>query len=347
MPFALAGQPLHSRTLEAEAHLGEGGCWELRAEIVDLRKSGFVAIAGDLQAAGLLHQMQIAARFDPAPRRFEVISAAMPRVAFEASALSQGESCRDPVRNLEALVGTPLDADFGRRLGAAIGGPRGCSHVLAAARWLAASLEAALAWNASAGAPAFRRGERIFRRVLSADGSELAADRLGLTLQGTDIQCAPAAELARPIERLAKLVELRVASEIALPACRLESLSVSERVRSAEAIERSEWSELRELAALVGASVMSGFAGSVLSALATRAAGDLAVDALLQLGPTALQCISSRTEESPLDTLLSPSRMVCAGAADSCYIWRREGALNQARKREGLASGPKIRPERS
>jgi hypothetical protein len=339
--------PLHSRTLEAEARLGEGGRWELRADLVDLRKSGFVAIAGDLQAAGLLHHMQIAARFDPATRIFEAISAAMPRVAFEASALSQGESCRDPVRNLEALVGTELDADFGRRLGTAIGGPRGCSHVLAAARWLAASLEAALARHASGAAPEFRVGERIFRRVLSADGSELAASRLALVLQGTEIHCAPAPELARPIDRLTRLSELRVATEIALPACRLESLGASERVRTREGIERDAWSELPQLVPLVGSSVMGGFAGKVLGALAPRAACDLAVDALLQLGPAALQCISSRTEESPLDTARSPSRMVCAGAADSCYIWRREGALNQARKSEGLATGPKIRPERA
>jgi len=342
MELELRGRPLHSRTLDVEATQRAEGAWELRAEIVDLRKAGFVAIAGDLQPAGLLHHMQITARVDPASARIEAIRAAQPRVAFEASALSRGESCRDPVGAIGALAGTALDADFGRRLQAAIGGPRGCSHLLALARFLGASLGASLRFQrerAGGALPPRRQGERIFFRTLALDGSELDAGQLGLALQLTEIQCAPSPGLARPVERLARLTELRAQAALAGPGLELASLRLAERQRGSDALERAEWSALPAAAPLVGASALAQLPPRVLAALAPRAAGDPAVDALLQLGPAALQCLSSRTERYPALAAQSPTRMVCGAAADSCYMWRRGGALDRARREEGVAPG--------
>lgn len=338
MELELRGRPLHCRTLDVAAVQAEGGRIALHAELVDLRKAGFVAIAGDLQLAGLLHHMRIDARVDPATARIEAISASQPHVAFEPSELSAGESCRDPVAEIEVLAGSAVDAGFGGRLHAAIGGARGCSHLLALARWLGASLSGAQRFEAArAEAAAARRiGERVFHRTLSLDGGELDASRVAVALQLTELQFAPAPALARPVERLARLSELRAEAELELPACALRSLRVAERVRGPEALERAEWRELPEVAALVGASVMAAFPARVLAALAARAPGDPAVDALLQLGPGVLQCVASRTEPYPALAARSASRIVCGAAPDSCYMWRRDGALNRARVDEGV-----------
>ncbi len=342
MELELRGRPLHSRSLDVAATQREDGRIQLHAEIVDLRKAGFVAIAGDLQLAGLLHHMQIDARIDPATARIEAISAAQPHIAFEPSELSRGESCRDPVAELGALVGTAIDVDFGRRLHAAIGGARGCSHLLALARWLAAALRGSLRFQAERGAvaPPRRSGERIFYRTLSLDGSELDATRVAVSLQLTDLQFAPSPALARPVERLARLSELRAQAELKLPACSLELLRVAERSRAAHELEQVEWREIQAVAPLVGPSVMDAYPARVLAALAPLAAGDPVVDALLQLAPGALQCLASRTESYPALAARSPSRMLCGAAPDSCYMWRRDGALNRARLDEGVAPGP-------
>ena len=55
-------------------------------------------------------------------------------MAFEANALTGGESCRDPIERITALAGTLLDGDYSAGLSAAIGGMRGCSRVLTLAR---------------------------------------------------------------------------------------------------------------------------------------------------------------------------------------------------------------------
>jgi hypothetical protein len=69
-------------------------------------------------------------RFHIAQKVLKDFVARRPAVAFEPSATTRGESCRDPVDRIRALAGTRLDDAFARRLGEEIGGPRGCSHVL-------------------------------------------------------------------------------------------------------------------------------------------------------------------------------------------------------------------------
>jgi len=342
MDVSLHGRLLHSRGLDVEALLASDGCWDVRAELVDLRKAGFVPIAGDLQLAGLLHHKQIRARVDPRSGRIEAISAAQPRVAFEASALSRGESCRDPVRNLEVLAGTPLDSRFASRLNAAIGGPRGCSHVLALARLLGSTLTRALAREL--GARAWTPGERLFRRTLAIDGSEPEPGSLELALQLTEVEFVPAEPTPRPTERLGRMHEVRAHALVgsgntglsSVGGSELRTLRVAERARGPERLDDPGWTELAEVRALVGAKLMSAVTPRILAAFPSRAAGDPAVDLLLQLAPGLLQCASSSLGEAwPALAARSPSRIVCAGGQDSCYIWRRGGALDTARLREG------------
>ena len=71
------------------------------------------------------------------------------------------------------------------------------------------------------------------------------------------------------------------------------------------------------------------------------------VDLLLQLAPGLLQSASSSLGEAwPALAARSTSRIVCAGGTDSCYIWRRGGALDTAASSE-KASAPEAEAEPS
>ena len=115
MELCVRGHPLHSRLLSVTLAQRADGRLDVFGEILDLRKCGFVPVAGDLQASGIVHQMQLRGVVEPASARLEALSAAQPAVAFEPSALTQGECCRDPIDRIQALVGSPLDRGFAKR----------------------------------------------------------------------------------------------------------------------------------------------------------------------------------------------------------------------------------------
>src|SRR5947207_790976 len=88
--------------------------------------------------------MRLRAVVDPATLALATITAEQPTVAFEPSATTGGESCRDPIGRVVALAGATLDATFNRRLTGIIGGPLGCSHLLTLARLLGSTVAWAL-----------------------------------------------------------------------------------------------------------------------------------------------------------------------------------------------------------
>src|SRR5207247_5505829 len=97
------------------------------------------------QTGGVIHDMRVRAEIALGPQRIAAISVEQANVAFEPSLATGGESCRDPRARIEALVGTPLDGESTRRLGAALGGPLGCSHVLTLAQLLLSTAQTGLA----------------------------------------------------------------------------------------------------------------------------------------------------------------------------------------------------------
>src|SRR6185503_7587713 len=105
-------------------------------------------------------------------------------IAFEASAVTGGESCRDPIDRLQLLVGAHLDGTWPQRLSAEIGGPRGCSHVLTLSLLMGATVAWALEQDRErhGAVPARRPGERIFRRDVIVDGHERTATTMALAL---------------------------------------------------------------------------------------------------------------------------------------------------------------------
>ena len=130
---------------------------------------------------------------DPASLRIDRIVAEQPSVAFEANALTRGESCRDPIERITALAGTLFDGDYSTRLSAAIGGSRGCSHVLTLAHLIGSTVPWAVAADrAQHGIARVRTtGERVFRRDVLLDGADRGDGSLSLSVQLSDLLWAP------------------------------------------------------------------------------------------------------------------------------------------------------------
>ena len=118
MQLEARGLPIHTRTLSVTLSADDDGAVAFDAYVLDLRKRGFVPVAGDLQGTGIIHHMLLAGTLDPLARTITHIGARMPTVAFEASAASEGESCRDLAFRVGHLDGTPIDGSWARTLGA-------------------------------------------------------------------------------------------------------------------------------------------------------------------------------------------------------------------------------------
>lgn len=336
-----AERPIHTRTLEVEVCEARDGDWEARGGLVDLRKSGFVPVAGDLQVSGLLHHMRLRASFDSETGTLKQIAAEQPAVAFEPSSLSRGESCRDPIGRIQALEGTNVTGTWGERLNDAIAGPRGCTHILTLARLLGATLAYLLARERAQQAARHRPGERIFHRSMSFDGQQRGDGQLELVFQLSDLHFAPADEIARPMARFAEQVEIRGVARIELPDLTLRALRVAQRRRGPDDLESATWVSLQEeVSTFVGEPVARGMRRRVLERFAGVAEGTPLVAALLDLAPSVFQCMASLAEQSAARAACDPSVFFSGGQTDSCYMWRKEGALDLARERE-RARGPK------
>jgi len=306
------------------------------SECVDLDPGGHPLHTRAL-SVGIIHLMRVEAVVDPATRILERIEATQPAVAFEPSAATEGECCRDPVDQLAAVAGTRLDDGFFKRLGVAIGGPRGCSHVLTLTRLLVSTVREVL--DAGTDTGAFARGERIFRRDLVIDGSELADRRLVLAAQLMDLCFAPSAPVAAPMDRFGSEVEVRLAAAVDMSKASLVDVRVAERRRSLEEIESAEWRECEAgAAAIEGLTLFTGIAGILHQRLGERAEDRPLLDLALNLTPAFHQCVAGLSESWAVFAKRNPSVLGTAGPPDSCYMWRRGGALGRVREREGEKS---------
>lgn len=349
MHLAVKGHPLHSRALSVTLTQGEGGKFDVTAYLLDLRKRGVVPVAGDLQPAGVIHHMQLSAVVDPRTRALRRISAAQPAVAFEASATTEGESCRDPIGRVVALDGVKLGSGYPRRLSEEIGGPRGCSHIFTLAQLLGSTIDTVLDRVAvNADAP-FRVGERLFRRDILIDGHETESGSLELAVQLTDLYYAAAAEKVRPMDRFGGQLEIRALTTIDVAQFILTAITAAQRVRSLADLEHAEWENLADTVSdLPGLSLFAGVSRELVRRFAARPADRPLLDALLMLSPALIQCAGALSEGWPAEAKRSRSRMGTSGLTDSCYMWRRNGALGRAIQQEveeGLLRPRRREPE--
>jgi hypothetical protein len=333
------GTPSHTRTLSVAVLHDDARRVQVHGTVIDLRKRGLVPMAGDLQTAGVIHLMHVDAQVLREGPTLEAIRADQPQVAFEPSAGTGGECCRDPVRSIEALAGSPLDAEFARRLSGAIGGPRGCSHVLTLAQLAGSTTRTALEVDAELHGERVARepGQRMFQRSLSIDGLEDAERGLALSLQLADVHFGTAPHADDPVARLARQREIRVHADIDLGAMRIRDIGAAERISDPATFQTAAW-QPRDLAFLEGHPALGGMARTLFSKLPDTPADRPLLDALLNLAPAVIQCIPALTEhwrrwrEAAAGRAASgeepPSMMAGGGMVDSCYMWRRDGYLH-------------------
>jgi hypothetical protein len=327
--------PLHTRALSVEAAAAAGGV-AVRGTLLDMRKTGVVPVGGDLGTPGVVHQMAVEALIDLDARCLRTLRAQQPRVAFEASALTAGESCRDAAARLTMLEGAPLDDALARRLSDAQGGARGCSHLLTISQVLVAAVTWAIGIGAlSAAHTARRRGERLFRRDIVVDGNRTADGDLELLAQLTDLAFAPAPVIAAPMQRFTALHEVRVRAPIALETLCLGSIAAAERRREADSLAAVGWTDRSaRMAGLRGVTVFRGITAALMEQLGDAAADRPLLDAALMLAPTFIQVCGAMSEHWLARAAAADSLLGMGGLPDSCYMWRRGGALDRLRSSE-------------
>ena len=170
---------------------------------------------------------------------------------------------------------------------------------------------------------------------MSFDGQQRSDEQLELVFQLNDLHFAPADEIARPMARFADQVEIHGAAMIELRDLSLQALRVAQRRRGPDNFESATWVSLEEeVSTFVGEPVARGMRRRVLERFAGVAEGTPLVATLLDLAPSMFQCVASLAEQSAPRAACDPSVFFSGGQTDSCYIWRKEGALDLARERE-------------
>jgi hypothetical protein len=330
MHLDLRGHPLHTRALSLTLVQRADGRLDARASLLDLRKRGFVPVGGELQPSGIVHHMLLDAVVDPGTTRLERIVAAQPSVAFEPSAASRGESCRDLAWRVEALAGATLDETFAKRAGMEIGGPRGCSHVLTAAHFLGAGVAWALREDRvinreGAGRPP---GQRVFRRDLVVDGAESAPGQVAVAVQMTDLAFAPVAgQVQRAMDAFGAELEVRLRADVDLARFAFTAIEAGVRRRTLADVADASWGDrTTDVAGLVGLGLHRGVSAALLERLGRRDDRPL-LDALLMVPPALIQVVAALSERWPALAKENGWFIGTAGYPDSCYMWRKDGAL--------------------
>jgi hypothetical protein len=133
------------------------------------------------------------------------------------------------------------------------------------------------------------------------------------------------------MQRFGAQREIAAGAAVGMKDLVLRRLTASERRREGADIASATWRSRDELVApLVGCSLRSGISAAILRHFGAGGADGPLRDALLQLAPTIVQCFAA------LDIwAMLPGGGVAAetgGLPDSCYMWRRDGALAKTRR---------------
>ena len=343
MQLDVGGHPIHTRAFAVTvSHRGDG-LLEATGYILDLRQRGFVPAGSDLQGMGIIHHMELRTVVDAATATVVSVDSAQPTVAFEATPATLGESCRDPVGRLAALAGTRLDDGFAAALRATFGGVLGCSHLLALMQLAGATVVWVLRRDTEAfpdDAQRRRVGERIFRRDLVFDGHDRGDTQLAVGIQLSDLHFAPGPAVLTPMERFAGQYELRLQLGLEGWPAVVADIRGAQRRRGRASFATAQWDDCADtLARIRGLNLGKGAAGELM-----RHLGDLppARDALLMLGPTLIQCRASFPDKWLAMVAATPGHPGLIGLADSCYMWRRGGALEHLRAPGAAATNPDV-----
>jgi hypothetical protein len=332
MLLDLSGHPLHTRALAVTVRQGDAEHVDVASYVLDLRKRGFVPVGGDLQSSGIIHHMEIRATVATGDRRVVAIEAAQPTVAFEASEATGGESCRDPIATIEALGGTRLGSEWTGRVGDALGGPRACYHIFTLAHFMGSSIERALDREAALGIAGRPAGQRLFRRDVVVDGAQRADRAIGLAVQLLDLHATAAAGTTLAMDRFAESLEMRGTVALDRMTGAVDAPVFAERRRTAATVASAPWTERPDVGErLRGVSLLAGATRTLRARFPTDADDGPLRDALLMLAPALVQVFAAITDDWSRLARDEGWVVGMGGRPDSCWMWRRDGALEQMR----------------
>lgn len=326
MKFEVSGEPIHTRCLAVELQHAAGDTIHFRGDLLDLRKSGLMELAGVYANAGIIHRMKLEGGFSRATGALEQIDWSQSHIAHEANPATRGECCRDPMVRLRGLVGARLGEGFPLQLKELFGGILGCSHITTLFREISAFVSR-LGESRLNGTRNAERGpgERIASRSVFLDGSlsagvpevELSVRVADLELDGID---------TAGDEVFASLDEVRLVAGVELEGMCLRDLHAGQRTRVASCPEDPVWrSRSGDLEGFAGGSLFGGMARLGLERFGNSPDDATLLSAVLSLSPGMTQVAAALTE--------APTRTRASGGSASfpqggpCYMLRAGGPL--------------------
>jgi len=298
MDFTVAGEPAHTRCLDVVLHQEEGGRVAFRGDLLDLRKGGFMDLAGHLATAGIIHRMAIYGAFDADTGVIERLDWEQTHVAHESNDATGGECCRDPMPRLAGLVGTAFGGGFLSGLKQRFGGPLGCTHINTLFQETSALIagleEPGAGWRRYA--ENRRPGDRIASRSVFLDGVGLdGGEAVELCVRVADLLLVGVDDAGN--EQLGSHDEVRLVATVAFDGWQIRALRAAERCRPVATFDDAAWVvRTDEVEDLVGTSLAVGMARTCLQRFGGDAANARLLSALLALAPGMTQVPASLTD---------------------------------------------------
>jgi hypothetical protein len=325
----LDGEPVHTRAQSVRVERRPDGMLEAFGSLLDLRTRGFLPVGGSMQGMGIIHHMELAWVIDAAAGIVRRWSPAQPTVAFEATAETAGECCRDPIDRIASLTDVPLGDGLSLRLRERIGGALGCSHLVTLALFMDAAVRAGLARRpAGVDTPG-----PLWRRDVVFDGHEQSSGRIVVGMRLGDLDWNDLGPGALAPQRFARHHELAARVEVDLWPGTLLAIRGAERCRTAAAFTGVEWTTA-DLDALAG----TGLARGAVAAMSEPERVPWR-DALVMLPPALVQCRAAHPDAWHDKVRTTPRHPGLTALPDSCYMWRRGGALERIREEQGAGKG--------
>ena len=334
----LDGDPVHVRAQSVMVTRRTDGLLDARGSLLDLRTRGFLPVGGSMQGMGIIHHMELGWIVDPSTGVVRQWAPAQPTVAFEASPETAGESCRDPIDRLASATDIPLGAELPGVLRERIGGPLGCSHLVTTALFMDAAVRAGLARRGTlAGAEAMRP---LWRRDLVFDAHEQADGRVAVGMRQSDLDWNDRGPEALAPERFERHHELVARLDVDLWPGTLRAIGGAERRRTSTDFAGVAWSDRDALLApLAGTGLARGAAGEIMRRLGDEPHATPWRDALVMLPPALVQCRAAHPDSWHDKVRATPRHPGLTALPDSCYMWRRGGALERIREALGAGKG--------
>jgi hypothetical protein len=341
MRLELDGEPIHTRAQSARVTLRPDGLLDAQGSLLDLRTRGFLPVGGSMQGMGIIHHMELGWLVDPTAGVVRRWMPAQPTVAFEATPETGGECCRDPIDRLVSATDLPLGATLPGALRDRIGGALGCSHLLTLGLFMDAAVRAGLARQSPPDdGPIGGPPRPLFRRDLVFEAHERASGALVAGVRQHDLDWNARDANALAPERFALHHEVVGRVDVDLWPGSLVAITGAERRRTADAFATGAW-EARDalLAPLAGTPLARGAAGEIMRRLGDAPAAAPWRDALVMLPPALVQCRAAHPDAWHEKVRTTPRHPGLTALPDSCYMWRRGGALERIREAQGAGKG--------